>query len=102
MEKVARFFDCIGQSFFLLGPRGTGKSTMIKELFPDAFYLDLLLPDVFRTYLAHPERFREVVHGNKDKKVFVLDECEVCLCTEVTHYIREKTSLYAHGSYAPE
>src|SRR3989338_3261772 len=91
MEKVARFFDCIGQSFFLLGPRGTGKSTMIKELFPDAFYLDLLLPDVFRTYLAHPERFREVVHGNKDKKVFVLDEIQkVPELLEVVHSLLEE------------
>lgn len=91
MEKVTRFFNPVGQSFFLLGPRGTGKSTMIKELFPDALYLDLLLPDVFRAYLARPERFRELVYGNKDKKVFVLDEIQkVPELLEVVHSLLEE------------
>ena len=31
-----------GQSFFLFGPRGTGKTTWLKQRFPEALYLDLL------------------------------------------------------------
>ena len=30
------------KSFFLFGPRGTGKSTWVRERFPGAVYLDLL------------------------------------------------------------
>ena len=31
-----------GQSFFLFGPRGTGKTTWLRRRFPNALYLDLL------------------------------------------------------------
>lgn len=91
MEKVRRFFNPSKQSFFLLGPRGTGKSTMIKDLFPEALYVDLLLPDVFRSYLARPERLREFVHANSDREVFVLDEIQkVPELLEVVHSLLEE------------
>ena len=64
------------QSFFLLGPRGTGKSTYIKNEYPAALLVDLLQPDDFRAYSSKPERLRELVHGNPDKNVFVLDEIQ--------------------------
>lgn len=76
MEKIRRFFNIDNQSFFLLGPRGTGKSTFIKDSFPDALYLDLLLPDIYRSYNARPERLREIIYAHEDKKVIVLDEIQ--------------------------
>lgn len=91
MEPIVRFFKAEQQSFFLLGPRGTGKSTMIKRLFPDALYVDLLLPDVYRSYLARPERLRELVHGHKDKKVIVIDEVQKApQLLEVVHSLIEE------------
>ena len=36
METIPRFFTPPGESFFLFGPRGTGKSTFMKQRFPDA------------------------------------------------------------------
>jgi predicted AAA+ superfamily ATPase len=30
------------KSILLLGPRGTGKSTLLRQSFPDALYLDQL------------------------------------------------------------
>ena len=74
MEILSRFLKADKQSFFLLGPRGTGKSTFIRRIFPDALYVDLLLPDVFRNYAARPERLREVVHAHKGQKTVVVDE----------------------------
>lgn len=86
MEKVVRIFKPAQKSFFLLGPRGTGKSTLIKDSFPDAVYIDLLLPDVFRSYLARPEKLRELVMANPDKKVIVVDEVQkVPEILEVVH-----------------
>lgn len=91
MEKVNRFFRTEQQSFFLLGPRGTGKSTVIKELFPDALYVDLLLPDVYRSYLSRPERLQELVLAHIDKKVIVVDEIQkVPQLLEVVHSLMEK------------
>lgn len=91
MEKVTRIFKPESMSFFLLGPRGTGKSTLIKDSFPDSIYIDLLLPDVFRTYLSRPERLRELAMANRDKKVIVIDEVQkVPQILEVVHSLMEE------------
>jgi hypothetical protein len=54
IHQIARFFDAPGQSFFLFGPRGTGKSTWLKVRYPDALYIDLLATDVLRDLVAYP------------------------------------------------
>ena len=91
MELINRFFEAPKQSFFLLGPRGTGKSTFIKRAFPNALYLDLLLPDVFRNYAARPERLNEAVNAQRDKKVVVIDEIQKApQLLEVVHSLIEK------------
>jgi hypothetical protein len=51
--KMTRFFQDPGSSFFLFGPRGTGKSSWLRAAFPEALWLDLLEPD-----LAAPTHLR--------------------------------------------
>ena len=46
-------------TFFLWGPRQTGKTTLLRQRYPDARWLDLLKADEFRRYVANPERLRE-------------------------------------------
>lgn len=75
MDIVKRFLQKPAQSFFLFGPRGSGKSTWLKQSFPDALYIDLLSPDVFREFVARPERLHERVKG-EGKKVVVIDEIQ--------------------------
>ncbi len=62
-------------SLLLLGPRQTGKSTLIKELFPKANMLDLLDPELFRDLNKTPSLLREIVGGEK-KKLTVIDEIQ--------------------------
>jgi len=77
MEKyIPRFFKSPDQSIFLFGPRGTGKSTYLRYHFPDALWIDLLKPDVFRSYAARPERIIEAVRGNPDKRTIIVDEVQ--------------------------
>jgi hypothetical protein len=52
MEALYRFFTPPRRSFFLFGPRGTGKSTFVRQHFPDALCLDLLDPERVRL-LSH-------------------------------------------------
>jgi predicted AAA+ superfamily ATPase len=59
MAVVRRFLQPPAGSFFLFGPRGTGKSTWLVQEFPGALRLDLLAPEVLRAYQARPERLRE-------------------------------------------
>jgi uncharacterized protein len=38
------------KSFFLFGPRGTGKTTLIRNTLSDAFVIDLLEIKTYREY----------------------------------------------------
>lgn len=49
------------KSFFLFGPRGTGKTTWVKSTFPKAVYLDLLEAELFNDLLANPQRLENFI-----------------------------------------
>ena len=48
-------------SFFLFGPRGTGKTTWIKTQYPKALYLNLLETQLYTTLLAHPNLLESLI-----------------------------------------
>jgi hypothetical protein len=52
-----RILKSPSQSFFLLEPRGTGKSTWLQALFPDAHFIDLLSVVTYQGLLANPGLF---------------------------------------------
>ena len=88
MELIRRFLKDPELSFFLFGSRGTGKSTWIRMQFPDALYIDLLSPELFRNYSARPERLREIIDGNPDKAMIIIDEIQkVPSLLDVVHQI---------------
>ena len=76
MELQRRFFSAPRQSFFLIGPRGTGKSTWLRQAMPDALFLDLLQPDLARDLAARPERLRDLVRGHPNRSTVVVDEVQ--------------------------
>jgi len=77
MEKfIERFFKAPDDSFFIFGPRGTGKSTWLKKTFPDAYLVDLLDDETFRNHLAHPERIKQIVKANPQTRRFIIDEVQ--------------------------
>jgi predicted AAA+ superfamily ATPase len=92
MELIDRFLKTPKENFFLFGPRGTGKSTWAGILFKDALTVNLLEPDVFRSYAARPERLLEVVRGNPGIKAVVIDEIQKVpdLLSAVHQLIEEK------------
>ena len=87
-----RFFDPPEGSYFLFGPRGTGKSTWCTGRYGDAVLIDLLQPDTRREYLARPERLRELAHQQPEGQTFVVDEVQKApeLLTVVHGLIEEK------------
>lgn len=81
-------------SFFLFGPRGTGKSTWLKKVFPKAFWIDLLEPELFRFYSAGPERLKEILK-ERSEKIIVIDEIQkVPGLLDVIHSLIEKKLGY--------
>ncbi|MCX6123438.1 MAG: AAA family ATPase [Proteobacteria bacterium] len=67
-------------SFFLFGPRGTGKTTLILEQFSDKntnLYLDLLDIELMDQLLLNPLRFREIIDSPEHKaKRVIIDEVQ--------------------------
>ena len=63
------------ESFFLFGPRGTGKTTWLKQRFPSALYLDLLDHRLYLDLLSRPHRLRELIPPRHDDWI-VLDEVQ--------------------------
>jgi predicted AAA+ superfamily ATPase len=67
--------DSQNESLFLWGARQTGKSTLLKELFPDALWFDLLLLDVYERLLRNPSLLRETISVGQ-YKVVIIDEIQ--------------------------
>jgi uncharacterized protein len=77
-------------SFFLFGPRGTGKTTWLREQLPDAVFINLLRPDVHRELAARPERLRELVHGERRADVVIDEVQRVPELLHVVHDLMEE------------
>jgi len=75
-HRKQQFINAGEESLFLWGARQTGKSTLLKELYPDALWFDLLKSDVFRRYISEPEQFREVVLADTSNRLVVVDEIQ--------------------------
>ena len=92
--KISALLD--QKSHFLFGPRGTGKTTLIKqELSGKAVLIDLLRSGVYRSLSARPEQLEEMIESqisDLDKKWIVIDEVQKIpsLLDEVHRLIEEK------------
>ena len=64
------------RSFFLFGPRGTGKSTWLRQVLPDAFRLDLLDASLFLELSRDPHRLEALIGKRPAGAWVVLDEIQ--------------------------
>lgn len=80
------------QSFFLLGPRGTGKSTWVKTAFPDAFRFDLLDEGLYQSLLADPSLFAGRLRTARAGAWIWIDEVQRLpgLLNEVQRHIEDR------------
>jgi predicted AAA+ superfamily ATPase len=94
-NNYRRFLQQTNESYFLFGPRGTGKTTWLKMNYPDALYIDLLSTNAYISYTASPERIKELVYGNPDKKTIIIDEVQRVpgILTIVHQIIEEKRGI---------
>jgi predicted AAA+ superfamily ATPase len=79
MKLIKRFltFDLPPQqSCFLWGARKTGKSTYLKNQFPNGIFIDLLHADVYQNYQREPHRLRQEVLANPTWRQIILDEVQ--------------------------
>lgn len=95
MRYIKRLLQAPTQSFFLLGPRGTGKTTWLKDHYPNAVWIDLLLPNEVNFYAAKPERLIGTAEGAGDHATLVIDEIQkIPELLSVVHYLIEQKRGY--------
>ncbi|MGH8227395.1 MAG: ATP-binding protein [Steroidobacteraceae bacterium] len=91
MEFTRRFLPAGRDHFFLLGPRGTGKTSWCNHEVPGALRIDLLDPATLRQFSARPERLRELVDANPSRKQIFIDEIQkLPELLEVVHLLIEQ------------
>jgi predicted AAA+ superfamily ATPase len=83
------------QSFFLWGPRQSGKSTLLKSLYPHAYWIDLLHSDVFARYAQSPHLLREEALAQRaNGDLIVIDEVQkVPQLLDEVHWLIENKGL---------
>jgi predicted AAA+ superfamily ATPase len=88
----ARLLPVPRASFFLFGPRGTGKSTWIRSQFEDALVVNLLASDVMLRYERSPAELRAEVLAQPRRRWIVIDEVQRAprLLNEVHFLMEEK------------
>lgn len=64
------------QSYFLFGPRGTGKTTWVRSQYPDAIYIDLLDSQIRSALLVDPSRLKKFIPDSY-KGWVILDEIQL-------------------------
>ena len=77
LDRILTIPELEEDSVFLWGARQTGKSTLLKSLYPEAHYYDLLLPDVYSRLQRRPELLvQELEHLGHDELV-IIDEVQM-------------------------
>ena len=80
-----------GKSFFLFGPRGTGKTTWLKHHLPQAPFINLLQSEFYNRLTASPGHIRDLIPPDRPDWV-VIDEVQriPALLNEVHDLIEDR------------
>ena len=73
---IERLFTPPRGSYFLFGPRGSGKSTWLRQLHPNAHWVDLLDEGRYQAYLVDPSLLSSELDALADRAIVVIDEIQ--------------------------
>ena len=91
IKYIKRVFKEPDSSYFLFGPRGTGKSTMTVERHPDALLVDLRLADSRYRFSANPDELKDLVMAQPNNATIIIDEIQkVPDLLPIVHLLIEK------------
>ncbi len=89
--------DSGNETFFLWGPRQVGKTTLLRQSYPNAVWVDLLKADEFRRYTTNPERLREELLALPELRrptQVVIDEVQkVPALLDEVHWLHENRGI---------
>ena len=96
LERILKLEEAQADSLFLWGSRQTGKSTLLKMLFPYAHIYDLLKSDVRMALQLRPSQLREECELLDDGELIIIDEVQKvpALLDEVHWLIENKNQRF--------
>jgi len=96
-RRLVRLPERPRESFFLLGPRHTGKSTLLKQVYPQARHIDLARTEEFVRYGERPALLREELEEGTGEPVVVIDEIQKVppLYDEVQWLVENRGRVFA-------
>ncbi|MBO4588217.1 MAG: ATP-binding protein [Bacteroidales bacterium] len=74
LQRILDLHNEIDSSIFLFGGRQTGKSTILRQQFPQSIYIDLLDNSVKERFRRNPTLLYEVLKGNPEGTLVIIDE----------------------------
>jgi predicted AAA+ superfamily ATPase len=74
--RILKLEETAQDSVFLWGARQTGKSTLLKKLFPNARRYDLLNSEEFERFFRNPELLREELKNADPNNLVIIDEVQ--------------------------
>ena len=87
------FNPSLKQSYFLLGPRGVGKSWFVENTYKKALLFDLLDSDTYTKLLASPRRLSDYI-PNSFRQWIIIDEIQkIPALLDEVHRLIEKRKL---------
>ena len=95
--NIKRLLKSPDLPFFLFGPRGVGKSTWLREVFPDVLFIDLLKSSTYLELSQNPSRLEALTNSLSPGKWVVIDEIQKIpkLLDEVHRLIENKKLRFA-------
>lgn len=76
LKRKQIFHELENESAFLWGARQTGKTTLLKTLFPESIYIDLLLNSEFLRFSRQSDLLKQIVEANKPSNPVIIDEIQ--------------------------
>lgn len=75
-ERIFDIKNRLDESMFLFGARQVGKSTLLKNRFPQAIYIDLLNSDLRRRFKQNAALFKEMLTKYPAETLVIVDEIQ--------------------------
>ena len=94
LERILKLQEIADDSLFLWGSRQTGKSTLLKALFPKSRLYDLLKTDVRMAFQLRPALLREECEMLDEDELVIIDEVQkVPALLDEVHWLIENRKL---------
>lgn len=94
IERYFKMQDAENESVFFFGARQTGKTTLLKQLFPRARYYDLLKSEEFERLSRRPQLIREELQDFDENELVIIDEIQkLPLLLDEVHWLMTNKNI---------